>query len=50
MDIGEAVREIEVIPEHIPVPIKEPDKHPSPVPTPKEKETVKSVHAPGVMD
>jgi len=41
MDVGEAVREIEVIPQHIPVPSREDEKAPS-APTPKEKEVVKS--------
>lgn len=44
MDIGEPIREIEVIPEHIPVPsrVDESDKSPAVAPTPKEKEPVKS--------
>jgi hypothetical protein len=42
VDVGEPIREIEVVPEHIPVPVREPDKNPSPTPAPKEKEIVRS--------
>lgn len=38
MDVGTPIRELEVIPEHKPVPVKHPDKQPSaPAPTPREK-------------
>lgn len=47
MDVGSPIREIEVIPEHIPVPAKEPSKTPTPV-VPKEKEIVRNSQ-PGVL-
>lgn len=43
MDVGEPIREIEVVPKHIPVPTKEPEQ----TPTPKEKDKVKNVRASG---
>lgn len=39
MDIGEPIREVEVVPKHIPVPEREPNQSPTPVPA-KEKEKV----------
>ena len=44
MDVGEPIREIEVVPKHIPVPSRDGEKEPNrdtESPTPKEKEPVK---------
>lgn len=38
MDIGEPIRELEVVPKHVPVPTKDPEK----APIPKEKEPTKN--------